>query len=197
MIFANTPERYGIVAQALHWLIAAALILNICLGLYMAEVLANHDPMRLVILQLHKSIGLTVLALSIARLLWRLAHPVPPLPASMPPNLKLAAHLSHFFLYVLIILIPLSGWALASSGRSNAPTNYFGLFHWPNLPYLASLTKAERISLHHGSNVTHVALAISAIVLVPIHIAAAFYHHRRGDDVLRRMLPWSRIAVAK
>ncbi len=131
MPLANTSARYGSVAMTLHWLIAGALILNVCLGLYMSEILPDGDPSRLAILQLHKSVGLTVLALSVARLGWRLRNPVPPLPASMPAWLRIWARATHYLLYFLIIAIPLSGWLLASSSRAGTSTFYFGLFHWP------------------------------------------------------------------
>jgi cytochrome b561 len=194
VILVNTPSRYGAVAMTLHWLIAAALLLNIAIGLYMAEILADSDPTRLPILQFHKSVGLTVLVLSLLRLAWRLVNPALPLPQSMPRDIRLMAHVSHFLLYVLIIAIPLSGWALVSSSRSGPPTNYFGLFHWPNLSVLANLPRAEKLPLHHDFDLTHIVLAISAIVLVPIHIAGAFYHRGRGDDVLSRMVPWAKIS---
>jgi cytochrome b561 len=195
MVPVNVPSRYGAVAMTLHWLIAAALVLNIVLGLYMAEILADSDPTRMPILQFHKSIGLTVLVLSLLRLAWRLANPAPPLPQSMSRGIKALAHVSHFLLYLLIIVIPLSGWALVSSARSGMPTDYFGLFHWSNLLFLANLPAAEKHSLHGVFDLTHIVLAISAIVLVPIHIAGAFYHRGRGDDVLSRMVPWAKMAA--
>lgn len=195
MSAANGLSRYGSVAMTLHWLIAVAVILNICLGLYMSEILADSDPGRLAILQLHKSIGLSVLVLSLLRVGWRLGNPVPPLPQSMSPWLHILARAAHYMLYFLIIAIPLSGWALVSTSRSGAPTSYFGLFHWPNIAFLtAGLSPAERLPLHRGFNTTHVVLAVSAIVLVPLHIAGAFYHSRGGDAVLWRMLPGTRSA---
>jgi len=191
---ANTSARYGGVAMTLHWLIAGALIVNIGLGLYMSEVLSDGDVSRLAILQLHKSVGLTVLLLSVARLSWRLVNPVPPLPESMPPALRIAARASHVFLYFLIVAIPLTGWALVSSSRTAAPTFYFGIFHWPTISFLAQLPRAEKIPLHRGFGFVHVTLAWSAIALVPLHVFGALYHHWRGDDVLRRMLPGTGIA---
>jgi cytochrome b561 len=191
---ANTRTRYGDVAMTLHWLIAAAIILNLCLGLYMTNVLADKDPSRFAIVQLHKSVGLTVLALSIARLGWRLVNPIPRLPDSMSPLLKGLAHGTHYFLYFLIIFIPLSGWALASSSPLGLPTSWFGLFHWPSIPFLADLTRAQKVPLRHEFFAVHKYLAFSAIALIPIHLAGALYHQFRGEDVLRRMLPGTRVA---
>jgi cytochrome b561 len=192
MIVANTPSRYGAVAMALHWLIAAVLLTNIALGLYAAEIMADSDPMHGPVLQSHKSLGLTVLMLSLVRVAWRLINPAPPLPQAMSREVKRVAHVSHFLLYVLIIAIPLTGWAMVSASRSGMPTNYFGLLHWPNLPFLANLPRPEKMSLHRTFNTSHLVLALSALALVPIHVAGALYHRGREDDVLTRMVPWAR-----
>jgi len=190
----NTVVRYGSVAMTLHWLIALAVIVNICLGLYMAN-LPRSDPSLFAIVQFHKSIGLTVLVLSLARLGWRLANPVPPLPETMSPFLRFAAHATHFLLYFFIIVIPLSGWALASSSPLGLSTNYFGLFHWPHIPFLADLPRAQKIPLRHEFGFIHKYLAWSAIALLAIHVCAALYHQfGRGDEVLQRMLPGTRVS---
>jgi cytochrome b561 len=189
MTIANTRMRYGTVAMSLHWLIASLVIANICLGLYFSG-LNRDNPNLFALVQTHKSIGLTVLVLSVIRLLWRLVNPVPPLPAGMGAFLRFIAHASHFLLYFLIIAIPLSGWALVSSSPLGLPTMYFGWFEWPHIGFLADLTRAQKIPLSHGFGATHVILAWSAIVLVPIHVLAALYHQFiRRDDVLKRMLP--------
>ncbi|HEY5048170.1 MAG TPA: cytochrome b [Rhizomicrobium sp.] len=194
MTAANTLKRYGSVAMTFHWLIAFAVILNICLGLYMSD-LPRGDPNLSFILQTHKSIGLTVLVLSLGRLGWRLANPIPPLPATMNPLLRRVARGTHYLLYFLIIFIPLSGWALVSASSHVTPIVWFGLFQWPHIPFLADLPHAQRAPLHRDFDFVHVYLAWSAIVLVPIHIAGALYHQFvRGDDVLKRMLPGARIS---
>jgi len=180
--------------MTLHWLIATALIVNIGLGLYMSEILPDHDPLHSTILQLHEPLGLTVLVLSVARVVWRLINPAPPLPASVPRAERVLAHTVHFLLYFLIVAIPLTGWAMVSSSRNLAPISYFGLFFWPNLTAVAELSRSHRVLLHHGFNTAHVILAFSAIALVPVHIGAAFLHRRRGENVLGRMLPWARIS---
>ena len=192
MAVANTRARYGSVAMTLHWLIAAAIIANVCLGLYFAD-LPHDDPNLFALVQLHKSIGLTVLVLSVARLVWRLVNPVPPLPASMSAPLRAAAHLTHFLLYFLIIAVPLAGWAMVSASPLGLPTSYFGLFHWPHIPFLADLPRTQKLPLRHLFGGMHKYLAWSFIVLVPIHLVGALYHQFRGEDVLRRMLPGTRV----
>lgn len=194
MALANTQLRYGGVAITLHWLIAAAIALNLCLGLYVAEILTDQDPGRQGLLQFHKSVGLTVLVLSLLRLGWRVANPIPPLPDTLTPSLKIVARATHYLLYFLMIAIPLTGWALVSSSPLGLPTSYFGLFHWPHIPFLADLTRVQKKPLHHEFFDLHMYLAFSAIALLALHVAGAFYHQRQGDDVLRRMLPGTHVA---
>ncbi|MBV8976558.1 MAG: cytochrome b [Alphaproteobacteria bacterium] len=181
MPWRSTAEHYGNVAMFFHWLIAALIVVNICLGLYFAD-LPKSDPYLYYLAQIHKSIGLTVLVLSLLRVLWRLVNPVPPLPADMPSALKFLARVTQFLLYVLIVIIPLSGWLMVSASRHPVPTPYFFLFDWPNLPKVAD---------HELLVDTHAFLAWSAIVLVPLHVAGALYHrYWRRDQVLAQMLPW-------
>jgi cytochrome b561 len=194
MPIRNSAARYGSVAMTLHWLIALAVIVNICLGLYMSD-LPSSDPDKFWIVQLHKSVGLSVLVLSVTRLLWRLVNPVPPLPGTMSPFLRFVARATHVLLYVLIIFIPLSGWAMVSSSPLGLPTMYFGLFQWPHISFLADLTRAQKIPLQHEFRFIHTYLAWSAIALVPLHVVGALYHQFvRGDDILKRMLPGTRVS---
>ena len=189
----NTMLRYGSVAMTLHWLIALLVLTNIGLGLYMAD-LPRGDPSKFMIFQYHKSVGLTVLALSVARVIWRLVNPVPPLPRGMSPVLRFAAHASHFLLYFLIVFIPLTGWLVVSASPLGNGSLYFGLFIWPNLPFFAGMTREALRPIHELFGTTHVFLAWSAIVLIPIHVGAALYHQfLRRDDVFRRMLPGTQV----
>ena len=185
----NTHLRYGNVAMTLHWLIALAVIANICIGLYFSD-LPRSDPSKFMLVQLHKSIGLTVLLLSLARLVWRLMNPVPPLPRGMNKALRFLARATHVLLYVLIIAIPLSGWAMVSASPLGLPTHYFGIFDWPNIPFFSDMALAQKKILRDNFDLIHVVLAWSAIALIPIHVAGALYHQFfRDDDVLKRMLP--------
>ncbi len=185
------PLRYGQVAMAFHWVIALLLIANIVLGLYMGD-LPRSDPSKFLIVQTHKSIGLTVLLLSLARLGWRLTNPVPRLPPSMHPWAKVFARVTHYLFYFLIIVIPLSGWLMVSASPLGNGTSFFGLFTIPNLPFWAGETREHLRGVHETFEGVHVYMAWTAIILVPIHVAAALYHHvLLRDDVLRRMLPWT------
>jgi cytochrome b561 len=194
MTNANTRTRYGTVAMSLHWLIAALVLTNLYLGLSF-DTYPKGDPTLFQMVQIHKSIGLSVLVLSIARLIWRLIHPVPPLPAGMSPALKFLAHATHYLLYFLIIAIPLSGWAMVSTSRLGLPTSWFGLFDWPNIGFIANMPLDHKRSLHEPLEAIHMYLAWSAIVLLVIHVAGALWHQFiRRDDVLKRMLPGTQVA---
>ncbi len=193
MTMKNNELRYGTVAMTLHWLIALGVIANICLGLYFAD-LPHSDPNLFALVQTHKSIGLTVLALSVLRVAWRLINPIPPLPAAMSPALKWTAHATHFLLYFLILAIPFTGWLMVSASPLGLPTMYFGLFAWPDLPGFAAMTREAKHAWQHSFGATHVFLAWSAIVLIPIHVGGALYHHFiRRDTIFRRMVPGTRV----
>lgn len=185
------PEtRYGAVAVTLHWLIAFAIIGMLILGKYMAE-LARDDPSRFDLIQLHKSIGITILALSVLRLVWRLVNRVPRLPPHMPAWERFAAQASHFLLYALIIGIPLSGWAFASSSPLGIPTIWFGVVEVPHLPGLQGLE--DQRGVEHTLHETHELLGNLMIGLLLIHVAAALKHHFWDrDDVLVRMLKFGK-----
>lgn len=186
--------RYHGVAIAFHWTIAGLILIQLPLGWWMAEALAEKSAPRLLIFeafQIHKSIGLTVLVLSALRVLWRLAHPPPPLPPAMPRWQRAAARLSHGLLYALILALPLSGWAMVSASVSGVPTFWFGLFQWPHLPVLSDLP--DKKPVEDAFEELHEALGYVAAALLALHVLAALKHHFRDrDDVLLRMLPGSK-----
>jgi cytochrome b561 len=169
-------QRYGDVAIAFHWTIAVLVIVNLAIGLGHESVPALRGAMGL-----HKSIGLTALALTLGRIAWRLRHRPPPLPAGTPGWEKGAAHATHWALYALMLLMPLTGWALVS-GAQRRPLTWFGLTDVPYLP-VAPAT-ADSADAAHGL------LGWLMLALVVLHIAAALRHHWiKRDQVLRRMAP--------
>lgn len=176
-------NTYTRVAIALHWMIGLAIILMLGFGFFMEDM---PDHMKPFIYQTHKSIGLTILALSFFRLFWRLSHQTPSLPEGMKKWEILASKLTHYGFYILMIGIPLSGWALVSSAPApyDYPVQWFGLFTWPSLPLARAGETAESFSEIHEI------LAIGTIGLLVLHIGAALKHHFvNKDDVLVRMLP--------
>jgi cytochrome b561 len=202
-----TPQpaaRYTAVAVALHWAIATAIVLNLLLGWWMHEAIEDEDwaARAIAAFQLHKSIGLTVLALSLLRLAWRLAHRTPPLPEGMRAWERAAARAVHWAFYALMVLLPLSGWLYASTQwREDAPlavpTLWFGLFEVPHLFGLDTLRPAVRAELAEGLEDTHEWLAWAMAGLLALHVAAALKHRFvERDFVLASMRPWAGLAVA-
>ncbi|MGH6762152.1 MAG: cytochrome b [Phyllobacterium sp.] len=177
----NTANEYGLMAIILHWVIAILFIGQLVLGLWMVRL----DDQRLAfeLIQWHKSFGFLLLALVAIRLIWWVFSRHPPLPADMSPLEKMAAHVAHFLLYCLMVLLPVTGWALASASVLAIPTFAFYLFIIPHLP-LAASEQAEAF----WDN-THTLLGYFALALVAIHILAALRHHFwLRDDLLKRMV---------
>ena len=180
-------QRYTAVASVLHWLIGLAIVLMLVLGLAMTHsAITPADKFKL--FQAHKSIGLTILALVVVRLLWRLTHRPPPLPAAMPAWEKGAAEGTHAMLYLFMIGLPLAGWALVSVSRLNLPTLWFGLFRVPDLGFLTDF--ASKAVLEPVFRAIHAYGAYALIAILTLHAAAALRHYLVvHDDVLQRMIP--------
>lgn len=176
------PPRWGVVSQLFHWTCAALVVALGAIGLYMTELSSPVAKIR--IYALHKSLGITLLALVVLRLLWRWSRPAPGPVPGMSRHLRLAADGTHGFLYVMMIAMPLSGWLYNSA--SGYPLQWFRRF---NLPALAG--KDEQLArLAHALHEYGFWLLL---VLVVGHVGAALYHHLFLDDgTLHRMLPWRR-----
>jgi cytochrome b561 len=179
--------RYDSVAKTLHWLIALAIIGMLIVGWVMTS-LPQGSPYKFPLFQWHKSIGITILLLSVARLVWRLLHRPPPYPATMPGWERFAAHFTHAMFYVLIIGMPLTGWAIVSASPLNLPTLLYGVVPWPHLPLLPTLHNKREIG--HMIGEVHELGAYILVVLLALHVAAAQKHHWFDrDDILIRMTP--------
>ena len=183
--------RYGGVAILLHWLTAALVVALLAIGATMIRLPLGMRQFQLY--QWHKSLGIAVLALSLLRLGWRLAHRPPEFPASMPPWERRAARLAHWGFYALLLGLPLSGWAVVSASPLNIPTVLFGVLPWPHLPILGTL--ADKAPVEAALAWVHDVGAWGLLALLGLHVAAALRHHiLLRDDILRRMLPrWRRL----
>ncbi len=183
----TSPERYNRIAIILHWLIAIFIIGLVPVGLWMEDA---PKEIQLTVFQLHKSFGLMVLFLSLARIGWRLLNPPPPLPITMKAWEKFAAHATHLVFYGLIIVIPLSGWAMVSASPKNIPTMFLTLFNWPHIWFLAQLGMEQKKALADGFHEVHELLAFGAIGLLLLHVGAALKHQfLNKDDEMVRMIP--------
>jgi len=177
---AFSPLRYTRTAIALHWLIFVLIACGFALAVYMVDLPLS--PQKLKFFSWHKWIGVTVFMLALARVAWRIAHPAPALPATVPAWQRHVAAVNLVALYVLILAIPPTGWLYSSA--TGVPTVYLGLVQLPDLlPKDKAL--AEQLKL------VHVTLNFIMLTLVIIHAAAALKHHYVDrDDVLERMLPF-------
>ena len=172
-------QRYTGVAIGLHWLIGLMIVTSLGVGLYMVSLSLSPDKLRLY--SWHKWAGVTIFMLVLVRSLWRLTHPAPPLPDDVPVWQRKVAEATHYALYALMIVIPLTGWLMSSA--KGFQTVYFGVVPIPDL-----LAKNE--GLGETLALVHRYLNYSMIGLVIAHIAAALKHHFIDkDDILQRMLP--------
>ncbi len=191
----SDTTRYTKVAITLHWVIALAIIAQLATGIIMGYDLlpkARLFPLY----QFHKSLGLSVLVLSLLRLVWRMMHRPPAYPSHMPRWEVIAAKISHYAFYIFMIGVPLTGWLLVSSSSRGLPTIWFGLFEWPNLPGIADLDNKQAVNgVARG---LHVYMAYATLALLGLHIAAALKHHFiEHDEVLHRMIPFIKPRVPK
>ena len=182
-----TSPRYSAVAIILHWAIAILILGQIAGGLYMHK-LPNVSPIKFDLYQLHKSFGLSILALTFARIGWRLTHRPPALPAIMPGWQKLAARGAHVGFYVLLLVTPLAGWAMVSASPLDIPTKWFGMISVPHLPFFEGVS--DRAAVEEILKEAHEYLAFGMLYLLALHVGAALKHQFfNRDDVLGSILP--------
>lgn len=178
----STGARYNNVAIALHWLIAAGVLVMIGLGWTMTDI-PKGTPERAYFFNLHKSIGVTIGVLALIRLWWRATHRPPALPGSMASWEVAAAKVNHALLYACIVAMPVIGFL--ASNFTKFGVKYFGLQIGPFF--------AENQALRDGLQEVHGLLSYLLVVLVVVHVLAAFKHLLVDKDgVFQRMLPGAR-----
>ena len=179
---AGTPSRYTWQAIALHWLLAVLIIGMLWLG-FSLEDIPRDTPARGYYVNLHKSFGVLVLLLVLVRMAWRARHKAPPLPAGMPRWQAQAAVWSHRLLYVCMLLQPLSGYLASAFGKFGV--KFFGI----PLPQWA--WESKPVQSFFGT--IHGVVAVTLLVLVALHVAAALKHLLVDrDQVFQRMWPGRR-----
>jgi len=178
MRLTNTDEGYGLVHWLIHWATAVLIAWLFYLGLTMVDLPLS--PLKFETYALHKSLGLTVLALLVLRLIWRSLTPPPPLPDEMKRRDAALAKAVHHGIYVLLVVIPLTGWLYSSATAS--PANYFGFFTVPDLIGTSEATGKVLRWIHDIAGKL-------LLLLLALHVVGALKHHFVDrDDVLNRML---------
>ncbi|MFN3668618.1 MAG: cytochrome b [Brevundimonas sp.] len=177
---AEPRNRYSTVSLILHWLIAALVVGQILLVM---AADAAEGPAAGQWMGLHKSVGLSILVLTLGRLGWRIANPAIPLPDGTPRWQRLLARATHVLFYALLIGMPLVGWAASSAAGRDIL--WFGLFQWPLLPIGGGRETAGALMDMHE-------LAAKGLyVLIALHVLGALKHQFVDrDNVLHRMIPW-------
>lgn len=177
---ASSALRYSRTAVVLHWMIAALVLSTIPIGWYGATFKTDTAQAAT---NLHKSIGIAILFLTLARLVWRLTHRPPALPETMRPALRRIAKATHVLFYFFLLVLPFSGWWMSSAVPQRHAFG-FGLFNVPFLPVPRGWASAG------GAHFVHTNLAWVMVALAVLHIAAALKHHFVDhDEILARMLP--------
>jgi len=175
----NTTSSYGLVSQLFHWLIVGLILFQYTWAWRIDQ--AEGIRVRFELVTQHKTIGMLVLGLAIARLLWRLFNRPPALPSTMRGWEQTAAKAGHWALYGLIFAVPLSGWLYSSAAG-------YADFWWGPISFPSLVETNE--ALEDRMHLVHQSLAISLGVMALIHALAALRHHFiNKDDVLKRMLP--------
>ncbi len=174
----QTERTYGWVAIALHWLVFALVAAQMLIGWFMPDIRRNTPQEGLV--DWHLSVGAALMLVVIIRLVWRVMHPTP-LTTTMARWERVLAKLTHELLYLLLLVIPLLGWAAAG---------FFGfkikLFGFIPLPAIADNT----MQWAHEAGDVHSVLSYVLLGLVTLHVAGALWHYFvRRDRILQRMLP--------
>lgn len=177
----QTRSRYSAVSIALHWVIAVLVIGQILL----ISAADQEGPNAGLWMATHKANGISILLLTLFRLGWRVKHPAIPLPEGTPRWQRLAARTTHVLFYVVLLVMPLTGW-LASSAAGRA-IEWYGLFNWPLLPVGGGRQTAGLMMEIHE------AVVKSLYILIALHVAGALKHYFVDkDNVLQRMLPFLR-----
>lgn len=179
--------RYTPVGVAFHWIMAAAVIVQLGSGWWIQRFLAGPD--KLSAYAQHTQIGLTLLLLGFLRLAWRIVVPGPINDADKPGIESIAAHATHAAFYALFTILPLSGWAMWSAIYPAERLHLAGLIPVPAMPF-HDLSRAWQFRVLDWALDVHVAGAIALALLIPAHALAALKHHLVDrDDVLEGMLP--------
>jgi cytochrome b561 len=185
----STQNSYHRVSRLLHWTLAILIVGMLAIGLLMGNIPNANLGFKVMVYNWHKTIGLLILTLSVFRLIWRLTHKPPALPAAMKSWEKLVTRVVHSAFYAFMIVMPLVGWSIIST--SKFPSKFFNsALTIPKLPFWHDMTAEAQKGAHEFFEETHEIMAFLAIALIALHVAAALKHHFVAkDDVLVQMMP--------
>jgi cytochrome b561 len=173
-------QRFTALQRLLHWLMAVCILAMLFIGVGMVSTVM---PKYLPLVSIHKSLGIAILVLALIHLSVRLRYGAPALPTDLPEPMKLAAYLSHYALYALMIAMPLLGWAMLSAAEY--PVVLYGRLFLPAILQQSDRLHALLWNAHH-----YLAFAFFALVL--LHVAAALFHALvRRDGVFEAIAPWA------
>jgi cytochrome b561 len=169
--------RYTLTAQALHWVTVFLILMILPVAWVMMSLPEGPEQTRMLVF--HRSLGVTIFAVVVLRLAWRSTHPAPPLPGDTSRVMELISQLTHWLLYALLLLMPITGYLQSADGR---PVSYFGLFNLPGLPQDKPLGDAAKV--------LHLLGQWAVYTLVGLHVGATVWHVAiRRDGLLNRMIP--------
>jgi cytochrome b561 len=169
--------RYTLTAQALHWLTVLLFLIILPVAWVMMSLPTGPEQSRMLVF--HRSLGITIFAVVVVRLAWRSTHPPPPLPSNTPRVMELISQLTHWLLYALLLLMPVTGYVQSADDK---PVSYLGLFNLPELPKDKALGDVGKVLHLLGQWVVY--------TLVGLHVGATVWHVAiRRDGLLNRMIP--------
>jgi cytochrome b561 len=172
----TTRTRFAVPQRILHWLMAICILSMLFIGVGMVSTITTK---YLTLVQIHKPLGIAILVLALIRLVLRLYYGAPALPADLPAPMKLAAELSQYIFYALMITMPLIGWAMLSAAEY--PVVLFGSVH---LPSILPVSPSLHTLLWHA----HYYLAFAFFGLILMHVSAILFHKLvRNDGVFEAM----------
>ncbi len=176
----ETVATYDPWLRRIHWATALLFITAMLIGLYCGLQPPGTSPRR-ELLEVHKSLGVTLFLLAILRLIVRTRTPVPSQPAAFGALVRAMARLNHGALYALLLIMPVTGYMFSSAGGYSL--HYFWMFSWPRL-------FAGDKTIAHAGEIAHDTLAYLVYLVVGLHIAATLWHEFiKKDETLARMWP--------
>ncbi len=188
MSITNTPHEYGSIAKGFHWVIALLVIVMLISGNFMDDII--NPSLRAFVYMMHKATGVLIFILMTLRLLWALNNRKPQLPNTVHFIEKILARSTQGVLYLLLFIMPLSGWLFTSV--KGYPISFYGLFDFPLAPVLG------QAYIGHFWRNAHTLLGWTLLVLISLHALAALKHHFYDkDSLLTSMLPRQKSMVVK